>query len=105
MARRKKPMIDTSTFEELEDLGPSRTDKKKEQRALQITLEALAMELAGLKPKRLAMLELPPEVLLGITTLASTKRGSALARQRRGAASLLRLVDIEAIRKKLDAHR
>lgn len=95
-------MIDTSIAEEDVEVGPSRTDARKERKAHQARLETLATRLADLPPDRLARFELDEPTAKAVVELANTKRGSALARQRRRVAKLLRPLDLDAIEAALD---
>jgi len=98
-------MIDTSVPEEEEAVGPSRTDARKERKAMQARLERLAVRLAAVPLDQLPRFGLDEPAAKAIAELASTKRGSALARQRRRVAGLLRSMDLDALEAALDAVR
>ena len=99
-------MFDTSMTDEDLEYGTSRTKLRAERKDHQARLEALAMRLARIaeNEKKFAALDLEledgtEEQLRG---LAMMKAGSALARQRRRVASLLRHLDLDEIEKRLD---
>lgn len=102
MGKKRRKMIDTSIPEEEVEVGESRSKARKQLKAHQARLETLATRLAALPPQRRAPFELPEYVGKAIDALATTKRGSALARQRRLAAKLLRDLDLDAIEERLD---
>ena len=95
-------MVDTSVSEEEEVVGDSRSKVRKELKAHQARLEELAVRLAALTAERRKVFELGEQAEKALAELATTKRGSALARQRRAAAKLLRLLDLDAIEARLD---
>lgn len=103
MARKRsdKNMFVTAEANDEIELGPSRTQLRKEQKLLQAKLEALAMELAGLSLKKRRKLELPEHLERAILVLAKAKKGG-LARQRRAVAGQLRELDHEDLRERLD---
>lgn len=90
MGKRKKPMIDTSTIEAEEEVGPSRTQVRQEAKEEQARRETLAMLLSKLHEPVLMKLKLGENVEKEVRTLARLKHGSAFARQRRRVASTLR---------------
>ncbi len=102
MGKKRRKMIDTSVPEEDVEVGPSRTDARKERKAFQARLETLATRLAALPTDRLSAFELDEPTAKAVVQLASTKKGSALARQRRRVAKLLRPLDLDAVEAKLD---
>ena len=101
MGKRKKKMIDTSTVEEEEEVGPSRTQVRAERKSEQDRREVLAMMLCKLREKVLLKLDLGVDVEKEVRILGELKKGSALARQRRRVASALRLLDLEEIEPKI----
>ncbi|MAQ13965.1 MAG: hypothetical protein CMN30_04115 [Sandaracinus sp.] len=102
MAKRKR-MVDTSVREEDIELGQSRTKARKERKDLQSRLEALAMRLAKTPPHIVAGLDLGVEAEREIAQLASQKKGSALARQRKRVGGVLRTMDLDEIEAALEA--
>jgi ribosomal 50S subunit-associated protein YjgA (DUF615 family) len=102
MARRKR-MIDTSVPEEEVDPASSRTKQRAVRKDLQERLESLGAALAKLPPKKLAPFELGEELEREIISFASMRKGSALARQRKRVAGLLRPLDLDAIEARLIA--
>ena len=99
--KRGRNMIDTSVAEEDVEVGESRSKARKELKAHQARLEELATRLAGLSPERRKAFELDEPTEKAVALLATTKKGSALARQRRAVAKLLRLLDLDAIEARL----
>jgi ribosomal 50S subunit-associated protein YjgA (DUF615 family) len=95
-------MVDTSIPEEDVEVGPSRTDARKERKAHQARLETLATRLAALPSERLPAFELDEPTAKAVLQLANTRKGSALARQRRHVAKLLRPFDLDALEARLD---
>ena len=101
MARRNR-MVDTSVPEEEMEVGQSRTKARKERKDFQSRLETLAIRLATLPPKAVAKLDLGVEAEREIAQLAGQKKGSALARQRKRVAGLLRHLDLDALEETLE---
>lgn len=101
MGKRKKPMIDTSTVEEEEEVGPSRTMIRQEAKLEQNRREALAMMLSKLHDPALVKLDLGENVEKEVRTLKRLKNGSALARQRRRVASSLRHLELDEIEQRI----
>ncbi len=102
MGKKRRKMIDTSVSEEEVEVGQSRSKARKELKAHQARLEELATRLAGLPAERRKAFELDEHAEKALAILSTTKKGSALARQRRAAAKLLRLADLDAIEARLD---
>ncbi len=90
-------MIDTHLPEGSEELGPSRTQRREVRKRTQASLDSLAKLLASLPAKPLAALGLDPALTEAVRTLATIAPGSALARQRRLVAKLLREHDLDAL--------
>jgi len=102
MGKKRRKMVDTSVAEEDVEVGDSRTKARKELKAHQARLEALATRLAALPAQRRKPFELGEEVDKELAVLSSAKKGSALARQRRLVAKLIRSLDLDAIEERLD---
>lgn len=69
---------------------------------MQDRLEALTKTLSELPVKRLGTLGLDDKVVNAIRELAAMTKGSALARQRRGVATMLREYDLDDLSRKID---
>lgn len=102
MGKKRRKMIDTSVPEEEEEVGQSRSKARKELKEHQARLETLATRLAGLPAERRKAFDLDEHTEKAIAILAGAKKGSAMARQRRAVAKLLRLADLDAIEARLD---
>lgn len=102
MGKKRRKMIDTSVAEEDVEVGPSRTDARKERKAIQARLETLASRLAALPSGRLGAFELDEPTTKAVLALGAASKGSAMARQRRLVAKLLRPFDLDAIEARLD---
>ena len=76
----------------------SRTQKKKEDKALQ----RLGQQLLGLQPRLLEALDLPDELLKEIKFARKIKSHGARRRQTRHIGALLRQIDTQAIKTTLE---
>jgi ribosomal 50S subunit-associated protein YjgA (DUF615 family) len=101
MGRKRNRMIDTSVPEQEVEVGRSRTKARAELKDHQARLESLATQLATLPPERRRAFEFGKELDEAVALLASSKKGSALARQRKRVAKLLRPLDLDAIEARL----
>ena len=80
----------------------SRTKLKQERKDYQARLDAITERLTNLPPKVVALFELGEEIQDEVKILVNQKKGSALARQRKRVAGLLRAFDIDEIEKRVD---
>ena len=101
MADRRR-MIDTSISEEEEGEYPSRGDKRVVRRREQNRLEALGLRLTTLDARTLESLELGDTTEQAVRHLATLSHGSALPRQRRRVATLLRVYDLDEIEARVE---
>ena len=102
MGKKRSRMIDTSVPEEEVEVGLSRTKRTAERKDLQARLETLGKRLAKLPVERLQALDLDEVLEREVKLLATTKKGSGLARQRKRVAGLLRPLDLDELEAKLD---
>lgn len=99
-------MVDTSVPEEEDEVGASRSTKRVERREVQDRLEALGARLTTLTERGFASLELGEEIANELAQLMALSSGSALARQRRRVAALLRGHDLDDLERRVhDAAR
>ena len=99
--RSRRKMIDTSVPEEDVEVGDSRTKARTELRQHQERLESIAVRLASLTEERRKKLDLGEALERELTAMANHRKGSALARQRRLVAKLLRAADLDALEAEL----
>ena len=100
MAKRKR-MVDTSQPEHEVEVGPSRSERRAVRKDAQARLEAVGLALTRLTPAALAGLQLGEELGDEVRRLAELGPGSALARQRRRVAGLLRHLDLDALEREV----
>ena len=94
MGKRRR-MVDTHVPEHEEDVGPSRSKQRAVRKDQQGRLESLANQLAELSDRARARLELDEPIEREVRALALVDPGSAMARQRRRVATLLRALDLD----------
>ncbi|MFT5355528.1 MAG: ribosomal 50S subunit-associated protein YjgA (DUF615 family) [Polyangiales bacterium] len=97
MGKSKRPMVDTHTVEEDEEVGPSRTQLRAGRKDDQARREVLAMMLAKLHEPVLLRLKLGEDIEKEVRTLARLSHGSAMSRQRRRVAGSLRVRDLDEV--------
>lgn len=104
MARRKRKMFDASGEREESDGEEfvSRSKKRAARKDQQARLEALAVRLAKLSPAKRAPLELDEVTERELGVLQGMKAGSALARQRKRVAGLMRHLDLDDLEKRVE---
>lgn len=87
---------DDEEFEE--DLGPSKSQKKRDSEAMQ----KLGLELTRLAPDQLAKVDLPEDIRLAIEDYKRMKSFGALRRQMQLIGKLMRRLDGAAVREAID---
>ncbi len=100
MGRRKKKLFDTTAEEEFDD-RPSRTKLRAERKDLQSRLESLAVKLAKVVPERREVFAFDEVTERELGVLAKMRPGSAMARQRKRVAGLLRHLDLDVVERHL----
>ena len=103
MAKRRR-MVDTSVPEHEEVVGASRGEKRAVNKDRQARLEAVALRLTILTPRALTSLDLGEDIESEVRLLISLSAGqrSALVRQRRRVASLLRPLDLDETERRVE---
>lgn len=81
-----------------EDLGPSKSQKKRDSEAMQ----KLGLELTRLAPDQLAKVDLPEDIRLAIEDYKRMKSFGALRRQMQLIGKLMRRLDGAAVREAID---
>lgn len=96
MSRRSRPIEEVYAEK---DHGKSRSAKKREATSLQ----ERALELAALSKDRLAALNLPPDLALGVSEFRAAKSHEAKRRAGQYLGRLMRETDVDDLLVKLDA--
>ena len=102
MQKRSDRFIYADPEDDGQDLR-SRTDERRERRAIENTLLSLAKDLVAMSRKRLDRLELPEGVLDAVNDARAIRSAAALNRQLRVVRAALRDADYEAIQLRVRA--